>query len=134
MGRGVDMLGTYISNLNKLMDANQMQRDLIANNISNSNTPGYKVQKLQFEQTFNNQMALSLKGDDVNHISNTSEPLSVPDYNVYTDTSTKGRVDGNNVDTTTEMTNLIRNQYIYTNSVTALNQEFSLYKTAIGHS
>lgn len=126
------MFGAYIPYVNGVMDASAVQRNLIADNIANSNTPGYKAKKLAFESALQSNMVLSLKKDNALHAGYTGELLSHPAYNVSEDAATKARIDGNNVDTTTEMIDMIRNNYIFNHSVHAVNKDFTLYKLAIG--
>lgn len=126
------MFGSFVPFVNNVMDASALQRNLIADNIANSNTPDYKAKKLQFEETLHSEMKLSLKSENLKHIGEKVSSLEMPEYSVDSDNTTKARADGNNVDTTTEMIDMIRNNYIFNNSVQAVNKEFSLHKLAIG--
>lgn len=125
------MFGSFIPMINGVMDGSALQRNTIADNIANANTPDYKAQKVRFDNQWADVMSLSLSTEQAHHLPKGGKSASQP-YEVVTDSSTKARADGNNVDTTTEMIDMIRNNYIFNTSVQALNKEFSLHKVAIG--
>lgn len=121
--------------MNDVMDYSATYRDVIANNISNVNTPGYKTQTISFDSVLESEGRLALKTDDNKHISNgvsNYDSSALPKYSIKEESSGNAKVDGNNVDTTAEMIKMLQNNSVYTMSVNALNKEFSLIKTAIG--
>jgi flagellar basal-body rod protein FlgB len=108
--------------LHRAMDASLIRRDVIAHNMSNSQTPNYKRQIVNFEaelkralDTEKNRPALELNLSDPRHIPNWRErdyrdvaPRRVLDY-----TSTYNN-NGNNVDPEQELTAALENQMSYT--------------------
>lgn len=114
------------------MDYSSVNRKVIADNISNYNTPGYKAKTLRFEQIVNSESGIPLNTTNEKHISNHSSSLSLPSYKEVETSDGSSRVDGNNVNQTVEMINMLKNNSMFTNSVNAINKEFSLIKIAIG--
>jgi len=114
------------------MDYSSVNRKVIADNISNYNTPGYKAKTLRFEQIVNSESGISLNTTNEKHISNQSSSLNLPAYEEVETSDGSSRVDGNNVNQTVEMINMLKNNSMFTNSVNAINKEFSLIKLAIG--
>jgi len=121
--------------MNDVMDYSATYRDVIANNISNANTAGYKTQTVSFDSVLGSEGSLALKTEDSKHISNGASNTtnsSLPNYSIKEESSGSARIDENNVDTTAEMIKMLQNNSVYTMSVNALNKEFTLIKTAIG--
>lgn len=127
------MFGDFIPYVNAVMDYSSSKSKVIADNISNFNTPGFKSKTLSFDQVLDNSAQLSLNTTDTRHITNRAPSLTVPAYSVVETSDGSAREDGNNVNQTTEMINMLKNNSVYTTSVNALNKEFSLIKTAIGN-
>ena len=113
----------YINVLDKAADASWTRNDLIANNIANVDTPGYKRQDIDFEselqQALKNNRYTSMDSK-VGNIQNKSL-----DAEVYTDSANYSyRLDGNNVDIDTENVKLAANQIKYSGLVSSINNEF----------
>lgn len=120
----------YVNVLNKAMDASWYRNELIANNISNQDTPGYKRQDVDFQSAL--KTALQTSGyrtmdGKVGHV-RTSE-LEVSSYTDYGGYSY--RIDGNNVDPEVEYVELASNQIRYQALRDSVNHEFSLLKAAM---
>jgi flagellar basal-body rod protein FlgB len=90
------------------LDAASLRHQVIANNLANVNTPGYKRQEVQFET----QLSQALAQRD-NPCAAATTPLSAIQPQIVTVGSTSQRSDGNNVDMETEMTNLAANSLDY---------------------
>lgn len=113
----------YINVLQKTADAAWIRNDVIANNISNATTPGYKRQDVAFED----ELSKALR-----HSRYKSMDAKVADLKVnrlkprtYTDSANYSyRMDGNNVDIETENVTLAANQLKYNGLIECLNQEF----------
>lgn len=114
------------------MDYSSVNRNVIADNIANFNTPGYKTKVLRFEQILEYESGLALRTSSQSHLSNQNKSLSVPAYSEVQESTGSARIDGNNVNQTTEMIKMLKNNYIFNTSVNAINKEFSLDKIAIG--
>lgn len=120
----------YVNVLNKAMDASWYRNELIANNISNQDTPGYKRQDVDFQSAL--KTALQTSGyqtmdGKVAHVRTAAlEVSSYTDYGGYS-----YRIDGNNVDPEVEYVELASNQIRYQALRDSVNQEFSLLKAAM---
>lgn len=123
------MSNDYMQFIQKNMDVAAYKRNVISDNVANYNTPGFKAEKVSFDQMFAERSGLSMKGTDGKHLSGSTNPT---EPTVYQDTATSERLDGNNVDLNVEMIDTIKNNSYYTKAVQAINKEFYLQKTAIG--
>ena len=113
------------------LNVSALRNRVIANNISNINTAGYKRKYVSFEDTLQNTIkSVSLKTSSEKHISSSSES---GDERIITDNSTSTRSDGNNVDIDTEIVNLTANNMMYESLTTALNNRFAINKIARGN-
>ena len=113
------------------LNVSALRNKVIANNISNINTAGYKRKYVSFEDTLQNTIkSVSLKTTSEKHISGNNDS---GDKRIITDNSTSTRSDGNNVDIDTEMVNLTANNMLYESLTTALNNRFAMNKIARGN-
>ena len=123
----------YINILDKAADAANMRNELISNNIANVDTPNYKRKDLDFETVLQAELA---GGRTLNQSVNmANKDLSVLDPQVFTDNSNLSyRLDGNNVDISTEEAYLAENTIRYKLLIDQMNQEFSRYQTVLSSS
>lgn len=113
----------YINVLDKAMDASVIRHEVISNNISNKDTPGYKRQEVNFET----QLAKALRSSRYRTMdakvadlkTSRLRPLTYTDYSGFS-----YRLDGNNVDPDTEGIYLAKNQIVYQGLELSVNQEF----------
>ncbi len=122
----------YVNVLNKAADASWKRNEVIANNIANVSTPGYKRKDIEFEGYLRNEiMKGGLKGGDLNkRVANVN--LDRLGTKVYTDQSELSyRLDGNNVDINTENANLAENQIRYYTLLNSMTQEFNRIKSVL---
>ena len=118
----------YINVLNKAASASWKRNEVIANNIANVDTPGYKRKDVQFE-TF---LMSALTGDSSldKRVSNIRlDSLNPQVYTDYSDLSY--RLDGNNVDIDAESANLAENQIRYYALMDSMTQEFNRLKMVL---
>lgn len=116
--------------LKKSMDASAVRSKVIANNIANINTKGYKKFYVSFEDTLNDSMGENkMKTDNYKHMQagNNSGTITVK-----RDENTSMRQDGNNVDIDLEMTNQAANTLMFNALVTQVNSRISLTSYIIG--
>ena len=122
--------------LQKGLDAAQKRQDVIANNIANVDTPGFKASNVEFESYMKDALA---SGDDTFQ-ANTTMPQHIQfgsgsamdvQPQVVTDNSTSMRMDGNNVDIDAQMSSLAKNSVWYDTLVAKLNGEVQRMKLAI---
>lgn len=120
----------YVNVLKATADASWERNKVIANNIANVDTPGYKRQEIDFESQLARAMGKSRYESvdaKVGHLTTTElKPR------VFTDAANFSyRIDGNNVDIDTENVELAANSIKYNGLVEAINQEFANLKMVI---
>ena len=109
--------------VNKAIDATLVRKELISQNISNVDTPGYKRKDIDFESLLAKEV--ELKG-----ISN----VDVGDLNakVYVDRRTSSyRLDGNNVDIQVERSEEAKVEMRYNALVTRMTSQLNRFKTTL---
>ena len=118
----------YINVLDRAADASWTRNTVIANNIANNDTPGYKRKEVQFESYLLNAIA---GGDNLDKDIQDVD-LSTLNANTYIDESTLSyRIDGNNVDINTEAAYLAQNQIRYYTLLDSMTQEFSRLRAVV---
>lgn len=117
----------YVNVLGKAADASWLRNDILANNLANVDTPGYKRKDIDFESQLRRALGSSRYesvDSKVSHV--TSIEL---EGRVYTDAANFSyRLDGNNVDIDTENVELASNQIKYNGLMSGINQEFANLK------
>jgi len=120
----------YINVLNKAADASWKRNEVLAHNIANNTTPGYKRKDIDFE----GQLARALRKSrymSVDAKINNLRPSRLRPT-IFTDNHNFSyRLDGNNVDVENEGVKLAANQLKYNGLITAVNHEFTMLKTAM---
>ena len=112
------------------MDASAVRSKVIANNIANINTKGYKKFYVTFEDTLNDSMGDNkMKTDNSKHMQASDSTGAIT---VKRDENTSMRQDGNNVDIDLEMTNQAANTLMFNALVTQVNSRMSLTRYIIG--
>lgn len=115
--------------LKKSLDVSVERGRVIANNIANFNTKGYKRYFVTFEDSLKeSQDELALETTDKKHIKNSVE---YGEMEIKKDESTSMRKDGNNVDVENEMANLAANNLKYNALITQLNSRISMKRYII---
>ncbi|CRZ34571.1 flagellar basal-body rod protein FlgB [Herbinix hemicellulosilytica] len=118
----------YINVLTKAAGASWKRNEVIANNIANVSTPGYKRKDIQFESL----LMSALTGDNSLDKRVSRVRLDRIEPQVYTDYSNLSyRLDGNNVDIDTETANLAENQIKYYALMDSITQEFNRLKMVL---
>lgn len=118
----------YVNVLGKAADASWTRNDILANNIANADTPGYKRKDVQFETYLANLIA------DTDSLDETVANIDLNQLNgtTYTDQANLSyRSDGNNVDMNTESVELAKNQLKYYTLMNSMSQEFSRLKMVL---
>ena len=120
----------YINVLDKAADASWKRETLLANNIANVDTPGYKRQDIDFQSVLKNELSnykymnLDEKMSRVN--------LSKLNPSIYTDHANFSyRLDGNNVDIDTEQVELASEQIKYQALTQSITSEFQRLQAVI---
>ena len=121
---------SYINVLSKAADASWTRESLIANNIANADTPGYKRQDIDFQSVLKNELS-NYKYMNLDQKMN-SVDLSKLNASVYTDHKNYSyRLDGNNVDIDTEQVELASEQIKYQALTQSITSEFQRLQTVI---
>ncbi len=114
----------YINVLDKAADASWTRNEIIANNIANIDTPGYKRQDLNFEDELERALGHSrYKTMDAKVSDLKDKHLEARVVNDYSGFSY--RTDKNNVDIDTENVILAANQLKYNGLMEGIKSEFS---------
>ncbi len=113
----------YINVLDKAADASWTRNEIIANNIANIDTPGYKRQDLNFEDELERALGhnkyVTIDAKVANLKDKHLEARVVNDYSGFS-----YRTDRNNVDIDTENVLLAANQLKYNGLMEGLKAEF----------
>ncbi len=120
----------YINVLDKAADASWTRESLIANNIANADTPGYKRQDIDFQTTLKNELGRYKYTSLDKKIQNVDLTQLNPE--IYTDSANYSyRLDGNNVDIDTEQVELASEQIKYQALTTSITSEFQRLQTVL---
>ena len=122
---------SYINVLDKAADASWTRESLIANNIANADTPGYKRQDIDFASVLKNELS-NFKYDT--NLDKKIESIDLTKLNaqVYTDSGNYSyRLDENNVDIDTEQVELASEQIKYQALTTSITSEFTRLQTVM---
>ena len=120
----------FVNVLKAAADASWTREEVLTNNIANVDTPNYKRQDVDFTTYL--RSALSRTNGGSSSLTNRVNNLNYNDIAIktYTDNSTLSyRLDGNNVDLSTENVELASEQINYNALIDSMNNEFSRFKT-----
>lgn len=110
--------------LENCLDGSIARQNIIAHNVSNINTPGFKRFVLDFDQNSPVNKQLPLKVTQEKHI-------STPPDNNYTftrDLSPGTRADGNNVNLEEEMVLMVKNDIYFSAALNQINKKIAIKK------
>ncbi|MEK7776578.1 MAG: flagellar basal body rod protein FlgB [Planctomycetota bacterium] len=113
--------------LEKMLNVSTTKHKVIANNIANVNTPGYKRMEVSFED----QLSRAIQDAPVSKLVNLQ-----PKIVVSKDKEGSGSIrnDGNNVNIDSEITSLVRNTLSYSIYTQLLGKKMDMVKSAIDNS
>ncbi len=118
-----------INSIQKSLEIASLRQDVIASNIANADTPGYKAKHIPFKNVLdleNNNIELKITNKRHIQLQNNFSYLIKPENNDYIEKNDK-----NNVKLDTEMTLLAKNTIII-NALTAFEKyKFNQYKDII---
>jgi len=106
--------------LERGLDASSLRNTVLANNLANVDTPGFKRSDVSFE---------GILEDEAGKAGGPGNRGWKPE--VVVDNHTSMRQDGNNVDIDAEMTNLAENSLYYEALVRQLSSQFAMLRSAI---
>jgi flagellar basal-body rod protein FlgB len=113
--------------LEKAIDAGSLRQRVIANNIANINTPGFKKSSVAFESILKKNLntgRIPLKYSDSRHFG-AADSLDAINPTVVKENTTSMRSDGNNVDVEQEMVRLVLNTINYNADIQELNNRLN---------
>lgn len=120
----------YVDVLDKAADASWKRETVLANNIANVDTPGYKRKDLDFEGVLKQELGRCKHTSLDTKIENLHMDHLNP--SVYTDLSNYSyRLDGNNVDIDNEEVEYASEQLRYEGITAGINNEFNRMKSVI---
>ena len=116
----------------KTLDWCVRRQRLISSNIANRDTPGYQAKDVDFKALMEQIHAdggagMSLRRTDSRHLSVSSGALS----SAVIVKKSSDRLDGNTVNLTEEMSNLVENGFIYQAVLKRLSKKFQALKLAM---
>ena len=122
----------YVNVLKSAADASWLREEVLSNNIANVDTPNYKRQDVEFKTYLNSAIEQSGKPKATLTQKINNVDLSNIAIRTYTDNSTLSyRLDGNNVDLSTENVELASEQINYNALIDSMNNEFSRFKAVL---
>lgn len=107
--------------IKKSLDAGALRQKVLANNIANLNTRGFKRSDVVFEEALKEELKKN----------NSLEKAAAIEPVVVKDNTTSMREDGNNVDIDMEMSNVAANTILYNTLITQLNTRMSIMRHII---
>lgn len=130
------MMNLYknIDLMNRAMDASWKRNEVIANNIANVNTPGFKKSTVEFESILQNVLNKgSIRGMQTHekHIPIGRDRIDDVKHEVRKHSEYSTRRDGNNVDIDVEMAERAKNELIYQTLSARVNSSFERLRTVI---
>ncbi|MBN22280.1 MAG: flagellar basal body rod protein FlgB [Bdellovibrionaceae bacterium] len=123
-----------IGALNTSMNLRMLNQNVISSNIANSETPGYKQKKVEFERAFREALGtddrLKMVDSDGFEIDKSTDPVK-PE--IFEDPNGIESLDGNTVNRADQMAKLQENQFLYNASVELLKKKLSMLKYAVSN-
>ncbi len=125
--------------LAKAMDYRALRADLIASNIANIDTPGYKSRDIEFETSLKNEEnkiyntqshKLKLAKTDSRHLDPLEDNENKTGIIFFRD-GQDARNDGNTVDLDVETTELAKNKVMYDALTAALKKDSAIFRSVI---
>ncbi|HDT14993.1 MAG TPA: flagellar basal body rod protein FlgB [Firmicutes bacterium] len=124
--------------LEKSLNASSMQHKMIANNIANVETPGYKRSEVVFQNKLAEILDNSTKTYMPLYVTHAKHIPVMPNIKlgelqpeIVTRTEMSLRTDGNNVDIDSEMASLAENTAAYSTLAQLTSTKLGMLKTAI---
>ena len=122
--------------IEKALDASWQRNDIIAQNISNVDTPNYKRNTVHFEEYLSQAIdGRGIRGrrTHARHIPVGRQNIDSVDIKVTKDNSSLSmRLDGNNVDIDNEMADMAKNSIKYNVLIQRLSSSYRRMKSVIG--
>lgn len=143
----IDRLMNQVNILEKGLDAVTLNNEVLAGNIANADTTGYKSKSVNFESVFQEALdagSLSssksatrqaykefLQSGSDKSLSGTASSFSPLNVGVTENSATAIRMDGNNVDIDEQMAELAKNSVLYEALTYSVSKELGRIKMVI---
>jgi len=130
----MEIFNKTIGVLEEALNIRSEKNRVIASNIANQDTPGYRAKELNFRDSLKSAAdpdspTLSMTQTNASHLGlrpagqEPLQPVEIP--------GTSKRLDGNSVDPEMEMAKLAENQILYNASIQFISDRFKQLQTAI---
>lgn len=121
----MEIFGNSFALSEKVMDALWEKQRVIADNIANNDTPGYKSSYVTFEDELRSRLGQADGSEAV------KKSIEASPVTVHRSTTESARLDGNNVQIEAEYLELARTQLQFDYQVKAFNSGLAQLRTAI---
>ena len=113
-------MDSTIQIIGKLMDVSALRQKVLANNLANTTTPGFKRQDIQFHEVFKDAIDAdsSMKIDQI-------------DPKIEMDKTQPSRPDGNTVNMQDELAAMMENSVLYKLSSKIIDNKYTRLRSAI---
>ena len=121
------MFGNTIAMAQKSLDCLWKKQEVLSNNLSNIDTPGFKRSQVSFEETFRKRLTAA---SETNSSAKMREAIDGTNYTVYS-RDDSARVDENNVNAEVEESEMTRTWLHYYYLLQSVTSDVKRYQTAI---
>jgi flagellar basal-body rod protein FlgB len=118
----VELFDSTLIGLERAMSGAMLRQQVLANNLANANTPGFKRSDVDFQGALAQAFSRNAGAGGIG-----ATPFAVEQ-----ETNTTVRADGSNVDVDTEMANLAQNSLAYTAYTSVVTARIKILETAMG--
>lgn len=122
-----EIFGNSMQLMLKSMDFLWKKQEVIANNIANVDTPGYKSRYVTFEEELREKLDRARE----DRKESMAQALADTQYEIHVTENETARLDGNNVNADTELIEMTRAAMQYQYAQSAYNGELNRLRTAI---
>ncbi|MGI6587727.1 MAG: flagellar basal body rod protein FlgB [Peptococcia bacterium] len=116
--------------LEKAMDGSVLRHNVLNNNITNANTPGFKRSDVNFRSSLDEAMKSQLKLKTTRPVHFKSSTI-MAGAKIIHDQTTSLRSDGNNIDIDIELANLAENNLYFNSLAHFLSSQLALLRQSI---
>lgn len=129
------LFDSTVNGLGSALNFRLLKQNVHASNVANANTPGYKAQKLDFEQALHDAIdpheSNALQATRSEHFSNSAVPPDEDSPDIYENPDGVINESGNSVNMEREMAELAQNRILYNATVSMVKKKFGMMKYAI---
>ncbi len=104
---------------------------IIAENIANNDTPGYKAKRISFQDELDKRLD-KFRDNQKHDADEINRAVRQARWKIKDSPTESNRLDGNNVDVDVEQVEQLRTQLQYQFQINQINDQFTRLRTAIG--